>query len=173
VVYTDQIPWPISADGNGASLQRIRASDFGNDVLNWVAATPTPLVFADGQPIDRDADGIPDVWEVAHGLDMYNPADAALDFDGDGASNLDEFQSGGDPFDPKDGFVAEVVWTADAPALEFNAAAGITYRLEFRDSLSSGAWQTHSTFGPFDSARSVSLPIIADGQSQRFYRIAK
>ena len=28
-------------------------------------------------PIDTDKDGIPDAWEIAHGLDPRNPADAA------------------------------------------------------------------------------------------------
>jgi hypothetical protein len=141
--------------------------------LNWTAAAPSPLAFANGDATDRDADGIPDLWEVAHGLNMYDPNDAALDYDGDGANNLAEFQSGGDPFDPHDGFMAEVAWTADAPVLQFNASIGVTYRIEFRDSLNEGTWQKLSTLGPFDSARVVSAPILADGRSQRFYRIAK
>ncbi len=173
VKYADQIPWPIPADGSGSALHRIRATDIGNDPLNWTAAAPSPLVFANGDVTDRDADGIPDIWEVAHGLDMYDPNDAALDFDGDGSTNLTEFQSGGDPFDPSDGFMAEVAWTVDAPVLQFNASIGVTYRIEFRDSLNEGTWQTLSTLGPFDSAHVVSAPILADGKSQRFYRIAK
>jgi hypothetical protein len=45
---------------------------------------------------DTDADGMPDDWETANGLDS-NTGDAALDPDEDGASNLLEFLSGGDP----------------------------------------------------------------------------
>jgi hypothetical protein len=141
--------------------------------LNWLAAAPSPLSYADSAPTDRDADGIPDTWEIAHDLDMYDATDAAKDFDGDGVNNLAEFQLGSDPFDPKDGFAATVTWTADSPTLQFNAAPDVTYRIEFRDSLTEGAWQTLSTFGPFASGQSVSMPIIADGASQRFYRIAK
>src|SRR5262249_37783965 len=42
-----------------------------------------------GDPLaqDTDADGMPDVWEIAHGFDPNNPADAAADADGDGISN--------------------------------------------------------------------------------------
>jgi hypothetical protein len=32
---------------------------------------------------DVDGDGIPNGYELAHGLDPFNPADASLDSDGD------------------------------------------------------------------------------------------
>jgi hypothetical protein len=173
VNYSDQVPWPITADGLGASLLRISANDLGNEPLNWTAAAPTPLLFTNSEPTDRDIDGIPDVWEIAHGLDPYDPTDAVKDFDGDGLSNLVEFQMATDPNDPKDGFAAEITWTANAPSLEFTASVGVTYRVEFRDSLTEGAWQTHSTIGPLNSTQTATIPILADGRSQRFYRIAK
>ncbi|NIP26329.1 MAG: hypothetical protein GWN55_06385 [Phycisphaerae bacterium] len=34
--------WPRDADGLGKSLSRKQADDYGNDVANWVAATPSP-----------------------------------------------------------------------------------------------------------------------------------
>jgi hypothetical protein len=42
VRYNDRAPWPVAADGAGASLQRINAGAYGNDPTNWLAATPTP-----------------------------------------------------------------------------------------------------------------------------------
>ncbi len=48
VVYSDgshpvgDDPWPVSADGAGHALHRKVASDYGNDVINWQAAPPTP-----------------------------------------------------------------------------------------------------------------------------------
>ena len=50
-----------------------------------------------GAIADRDEDGLPDSWELAHALDPENPADAKTDLDGDGLSNLDEFVQGSDP----------------------------------------------------------------------------
>jgi len=34
--------WPIEADGLGKSLSRKVSKDYGNDVANWQAATPSP-----------------------------------------------------------------------------------------------------------------------------------
>ena len=45
---------------------------------------------------DSDADGMPDAFETANGLDPQNAADASEDLDGDGRSNLEEFLQGGD-----------------------------------------------------------------------------
>ena len=52
VVYSDGLhpenfasgidPWPIQADGFGASLTRIDLSAYGNDPANWQAAPATP-----------------------------------------------------------------------------------------------------------------------------------
>jgi len=48
VVFSDgshplgQDPWPGEADGAGKSLTRIAPSEYGNDIINWTAAAPTP-----------------------------------------------------------------------------------------------------------------------------------
>jgi hypothetical protein len=40
--YLPTNPWPATASGTGASLQRVNSSAFGNDPANWVAAGPSP-----------------------------------------------------------------------------------------------------------------------------------
>jgi hypothetical protein len=40
---------------------------------------------------DRDDDGMPDEWEVSHGLNPHNPKDASLDRDADGYTNIEEY----------------------------------------------------------------------------------
>jgi hypothetical protein len=42
VVYDDEAPWPTSADGGDASLNRITLTAYGNDYINWQAATVNP-----------------------------------------------------------------------------------------------------------------------------------
>lgn len=49
---------------------------------------------------DDDNDGIPDDWEVRHGLDPMNPSDAIEDPDNDSFTNLQEYQMNTDPSDP-------------------------------------------------------------------------
>jgi hypothetical protein len=41
--FPDEIdPWPVDADGSGASLTRLIPARYGNDPNNWHAALPTP-----------------------------------------------------------------------------------------------------------------------------------
>ncbi|MCZ7591856.1 MAG: lamin tail domain-containing protein [Kiritimatiellae bacterium] len=48
---------------------------------------------------DCDGDGLPDIWEMQHGLDPFSAEDATEDSDMDGWSNLEEYLAGTDPFD--------------------------------------------------------------------------
>jgi len=46
VTYDDDPPWPDSADGDGDALHQktpdTQGANYGNDVINWQAASPTP-----------------------------------------------------------------------------------------------------------------------------------
>jgi CheY-like chemotaxis protein len=49
--------------------------------------------------VDWDGDGLPDDWEITHGLNPW-VNDADIDSDGDGLTNLEEYGRGTDPFNP-------------------------------------------------------------------------
>jgi hypothetical protein len=56
VKYADSAPWPVLADGSpangvGYSLQRRVLSDYANDPVNWIAASPTPGSGAGAAPL--------------------------------------------------------------------------------------------------------------------------
>ena len=42
VNYGQEAPWPTGPDGAGSSLTRQHPEEYGNDVINWTAAEPTP-----------------------------------------------------------------------------------------------------------------------------------
>lgn len=50
---------------------------------------------------DTDGDGLPDDWELVHGLDPKNAADATQDANGDGYTNIEDFINGLSPKAPK------------------------------------------------------------------------
>jgi hypothetical protein len=50
-----------------------------------------PALRSGPAPLDTDRDGMPDVWETAHGLDPRTPADRNADRDRDGYTNLEEY----------------------------------------------------------------------------------
>ena len=70
-------------DGGGYSLSNV--GDFDNYSLSPANLQPYTV------PQDSDNDGMPNDWEVAHGLNPNNPADNVQDRDGDGYTNIEEW----------------------------------------------------------------------------------
>ncbi len=103
---------------------------------NTSAFSNTTVVGAN----DTDGDGIPDVYEIANGLDP-NVDDAALDKDGDGLTNGAEFRAGTNPQSGGSRFAISAVTrgTSDV-VVSFGSVAGKAYRIEFKNDLPSASW---------------------------------
>jgi hypothetical protein len=154
---------------DGTSLGGLGASGDMN-VPMGVAMSPAGLVVAnslDGRldvyglcnapppqacPGDSDCDGMPDAWELAHGLNPYDPSDANLDPDGDGLTNLEEYRHRTDPHNPDtDG---------DGIPDGVEVRAGLDPTVADRPALSGGASTPESGPGlvSFGTALTSSIP---------------
>ncbi len=74
-------PNPYAADSDGDGLTNQQEIDLRTDLFST----------------DTDRDKLPDAWEVSHGLDPRNPADALADPDSDDRSTAQEFLENTDP----------------------------------------------------------------------------
>ncbi len=173
VNYSDLPPWPGGADGTGNSLQRIASLAFGDDPANWQAAAPTPGRMNQGaMAADTDHDGLPDEWELAHGLDPKDPTglNGPLgDPDMDSLNNLQEFIAGTDPLNSQDYLRFDAVTiTNSLCVLSFTAHPGRLYTVEILDTLDpANTWTTlvnTTGDGPVTVADSLT-------PTARFYRL--
>jgi hypothetical protein len=111
---------------------------------------------------------MPNGWEVAHGLNPGNPADATLDSDGDGTSNLEEYLAGTDPF-VFDGLriLAARFDQSGMFSLTVHAAVGMTYIVEASTNLIQ--WSPLTTFLCQGANQEVRVP--TSGLPACFYRL--
>jgi hypothetical protein len=122
---------------------------------------------------DTDGDGIPDAWEIAHGLNPTNSSDAARDDDGDGFSNLQEYLAGTDPANPASSLhVTSSVITGHDVQVSFASVLDKNYLLESSASFSPTNWMiiTQNVAGTGGTI-SLADPGGATNVPSRFYRV--
>ena len=116
---------------------------------------------------DADGDGMPDAWELLHGLNA-SANDAALDSDGDGVSNRDEYAAGTDPANATS--VLGVTAYEAGGVFRWKSVPGRSYVIEESGNL--GAWQVVPGLPVVLAASgdtAVALPLEEGGK--RFYRV--
>jgi hypothetical protein len=137
--------------------------------------TPTPgqANVLNPQVVDRDGDGMPDDWELAHGLNPDDPSDALLDSDQDGLANLQEYLSGTDPRNPDSTLrlVAEAASNQDI-ILRFMAQPGRGYSVQYAGTLTGYAWLKLQDVAPQPAATAVAVADHRGPQDRElFYRV--
>jgi hypothetical protein len=135
------------------------------------AATSIVAMVTMGAPNnDTDGDGLPDDWELAHGLTV-GANDAALDLDGDGLSNLQEFLAGTLPNSAASVFKVDAITGGGAATLQFLAVSNRAYAVEFRSLVGAGTWGTLTNLAAQPTNRTVIVTDPNPALTNRFYRI--
>jgi hypothetical protein len=118
---------------------------------------------------DRDHDGLPDQWEIDHGLNPDNAADGAADADGDGMSNAAEWLAGTDYLDSASNLKSSMI-KSNLATLQFSAISNRTYSVLYRDTVVAGQWRKLSDIL---AATNNHTEVIIDSSatSNRFYRL--
>ena len=122
--------------------------------------------------LDGDGDGIPDNWELAHGLNPYNAVDALLDPDGDGQTNLAEYLAGTDPHDLASWLHLDQIEKVNGSAiLHFTMPAYRSYTIQYKNLLTDPNWikLIDLDVQSFTSAEQILDP--APLPASRFYRV--
>ncbi|MDB4798373.1 lamin tail domain-containing protein [Verrucomicrobia bacterium] len=150
-----------------------RIPDGSQDIAT--ALIPSPGASNVGQEtLDSDQDGIPDEWELVHGLDPIDSLDALLDPDQDGVINLDEYFDDTDPHDEIEMIIGAISIGPEGVLLQFNVRENLRYRLEFKTELLNGGWELETEFSTEEGQTLVEfLDESISRDVARYYRLIR
>jgi len=91
VIFDDDAPWPIDADGTGYALSRHAADLFGDLPNSWEAALPSPGAYGDAptQPGDTNGDGRVDIADLNNVRNYFGATGAGVLGDTNGDEQVD------------------------------------------------------------------------------------
>ncbi len=156
------------------NAQPAQAGTWRVKVRNLAGNTGVERTFTLAVLPDSDGDGLPNTWELAHGLHTNDPSDAVLDTDLDGVSNRDEYTADTSPTNAQSTLRIETVLHSNAVTmLTFHAASNKTYTVEARMKAEAGPWLRVADVPAVKTNRTVS---IFDNDSpfpeaSRYYRL--
>ncbi len=154
-----------------SNAQTVHAGNYLLVATNSLGAATSQVATLTITNADSDSDGLPDSWELAHGLNPNSPADASADSDTDGMSNWAEFRAGTNPTNAAS--VLRAQWVSIGPArLQFVAQSNVAYTVQFQSNLNATPWLTLSNITPQSILRTAQVndPSPATNKA-RFYRV--
>jgi hypothetical protein len=152
------------------SAQVANSGNYSVVITNVAGSVTSLAAILTVSVADTDGDGLPDVWEEAHGLDKF-VNDAGADADGDTLTNAQEFIAGTDPRDAQSCLKVEQVSASPGMAtLRFAAVSNRTYSVLYRDVLPGSPWLKLADVPSHTTNRVVLVPDAATN-GQRYYRL--
>lgn len=151
------------------------------DALVTAAATGTLMwydrrgVSNPPQPLDSNANGLPDVWEETW-FGGYLNANPDLDSDSDGFTNLQEYRADTNP-NNAGSYIriagVAIAGASDCRVMVTNTSANRNYRLFSRDGLESGIgpWSAASGFVPGTDSSLTIIDANSPTVSNRIYKV--
>ena len=166
--YRADAPWPTDARATARSICPSFPRFFGDEPRLWLSLPPTP------GDSDSDADGLPDQWELAHGLNPYSAwgdDGAAGDPDQDDFTNLQEYLVGTDPMNAHSLPHVEIGLDGLGSAqLSVRLGPSRNATIQYRTDLTTGGWQPLKTvLAPVDGGNIVLLDPCTN--AARLYRL--
>jgi hypothetical protein len=164
------LPTGTNSTLNMTNIQPTDEGTYFAVISNFIStATSTNAVLF----IDSDKDGLPDSWELAHGLNATNKNDATLDADGDSLSNMQEYIAGTDPQDAQSYLRIDATnGPANGAILAFLAVSNRTYSVIYRTNLTNNTWiRWTDVFPAAPTNRIITLTNAPNPEQTRTYRL--